>query len=66
MDEKEYKVCPECGISLETTDPVGHSLSHWTEYLDPAKSSVEARKRQKLTLAGGVTEKEYQKMHEVK
>lgn len=66
MDEKEYKVCPECGIDFESIDPIAHSLSHWPEFLDPAKSSAEARKRQKLTIAGGVSEKEYQKIHEVK
>ena len=57
------KVCPECGVSLDGKDPVAHALTHWVEVLDFAKSSKEARQRQKLLLAGGVTEAEYKKLH---
>lgn len=56
------KVCPECGRDLMGLDVEGHSLTHYPEYLDPAKSSKEARKRQQLLLKGGVTREEYQKM----
>ena len=63
MGELDKKVCPECGISFESVDPLAHSLSHWPEYLDPAKSSAEARKRQKMTNAGGISPAEYKKIH---
>ncbi len=56
-------VCPECGVSMKGLDPEGHSLTHYPEYLDPAKSSKEARKRQKQILAGGVPLEVYQKEH---
>lgn len=56
------KVCPECGRDLAGLDVEGHSLTHFPEYLDPAKSSREARRRQQLLLKGGVTREEYQKM----
>lgn len=58
-------VCPECGISLDGKDLVGHSLVHFPEYLDPAKSSKKARKHQELILKGGVTVAEYEKGKEV-
>lgn len=58
------KVCPECGISLEGVDYHAHSLSHWPDYLDPAKSSKEARKRKGLLDAGGITPSEYAKLRE--
>ena len=57
-------VCPECGISLVGIDPIGHSLVHFPEYLDPAKSSKKARKHQELILKGGVTQAEYEKAKE--
>jgi len=63
MDEKVVKVCPECGINFAHIDHIAHGLEHWPEYLDPAKSSNEARKRQKLTMAGGVSLAEYLKSH---
>ena len=66
MSEVNEKVCPECGASMGEIDPEGHALTHWVEYLDPAKSSGEARKRQKQVLTGGVTVSEYRKSHEVK
>ncbi len=65
MDEEYVKVCPECGISFESIDPIAHALSHWPEYLDPAKSSTEARKRQRLTFQGGVSPTEFKRIHEV-
>ena len=55
--------CPECGALMDNLDYVGHSLTHYPEYLDPAKSSKEARKFQKLILAGGVTYSEYVDYH---
>lgn len=58
------KVCPECGVELEKYNLVGHALSHFPEYLDPAKSSPVARKRQKAILEGGVTKAQYLKEHE--
>ena len=62
---KVSKVCPECGISLEGVDYHAHSLMHWPDYLDPAKSSKEARKRKALLDAGGVTKGEYLRRLEV-
>lgn len=53
------KVCPECGVSLDGLNPVAHSLTHWNEYLDPAKSSKLARQRQALCNAGGVPYSQY-------
>ncbi len=53
------KYCPECGINLKGIDTHAHSLEHWPDYLDPAKSSKEARKRKALLDAGGVTKGEY-------
>ncbi len=57
------KYCPECGADMSTLDPEGHALTHWPDYLDPAKSSKAARMRQLLTLNGGVTDAEYKKLH---
>ena len=57
------KVCPECGIDMSTVDPVGHALSHYPEYLDPAKSGKLAIKRQAQILAGGVSRDVYLKEH---
>lgn len=56
-------VCPECGKAMTGLDPYGHALSHFPEYLDPAKSSKLAIKRQKQILAGGVTLEVYQTEH---
>ncbi len=57
-------VCPECGRDLFQVDKIAHALSHWPEYLDPAKSSKEARKRQAQLLAGGITQITFVKLHE--
>lgn len=57
------KVCPECGVILKDRNLAGHALSHFPEYLDPAKSTPLARKRQKLILEGGVTKAQYEKEH---
>lgn len=57
------KVCPECGISLSGLNISAHALTHWPEYLNPATSSKLARKRQALTLAGGVTAAQYEADH---
>lgn len=59
------KVCPECGVDMTGLDPMGHSLSHYPDYLDPARSSKESRKRQAQIQAGGVSLEVYQKEHEV-
>lgn len=59
------KVCPECGKVLKGVNIVAHSLTHFPEYLDPAKSSKLARERQKRLLAGGITLAEYKKSQEV-
>lgn len=56
-------VCPECGVSLKYRNVFSHALSHWNEYLDPARSGKQAIERQKKCLAGGVTESEYIKAH---
>lgn len=56
-------VCPECGADMSKLDPYGHALSHFPEYLDPAKSSKLAIKRQKLILAGGVPVTVYDSEH---
>lgn len=56
------RVCPECGRDLTGVNPRAHSLEHYPEYLDPARSSKEARKMQALINAGGVTIDEYEKM----
>ncbi len=58
------KVCPECGVSLEGLDNAAHSLSHWPEFLDPAVSGKEARKRQAQLLNGGVSKAEFDKTHQ--
>lgn len=66
-DEVKVKtgfVCPECGAVMSRLDPEGHALSHFPEYLDPAKSSPEARKRRTAILAGGVSPEVYAKIHE--
>ena len=55
------KVCPECGVSLADKDPIGHALTHFPNFLDPAKSSIKARKHQELIINGGVTVAEYAK-----
>lgn len=57
------KVCPECGVELKGYDLEGHSLTHYPDYLDPAKSSKMAMKRKAQLLAGGVTPDEYNKTH---
>ena len=54
-------VCPECGADMSKLDPQGHSLSHYPDYLDPAKSSAGAKANQKRILAGGVRLSEYLK-----
>ena len=58
------KVCPECGISLDGIDKAAHSLTHWPEYLDPAKSGKDARKRQAMLLNGGVSKADFMRLHE--
>lgn len=58
------KVCPECGVDMSKLDPYAHSLVHYPDYLDPAKSSKESRKRQAQIQAGGVTVEVYKKLHE--
>lgn len=57
------KVCPECGRDLAGLDLEGHSLTHYPEYLDPAKSGKLAQKRQKALLAGGVTQAQFDADH---
>lgn len=52
-------VCPECGMSMDGLDFHAHSLTHWPEYLDPARSSKKAIANQKATLSGGVTIAQY-------
>ncbi len=56
-------VCPECGVDMSNLDPEGHALVHYPDYLDPAKTSKEARKYQKLILSGGVSQGQYQSLH---
>lgn len=63
--EDTDRVCPECGVVLKGLNIVAHSLTHFPEYLDPAKSSKLARERQKKLLAGGITRAEYKKSQEV-
>jgi hypothetical protein len=55
----ELKYCPVCGVVLTKLDVEAHARRHFPAYLDPAKSSKEARKRQALLLKGGVTMAEY-------
>lgn len=55
------KVCPECGASMATLDPYGHMLTHYPEFLEPAKSSKNARRNQKEILEGGVSVETYNK-----
>jgi len=62
MDELTF-VCPECGKDMSKLDPEGHSLEHFPEYLDPARSGKLAIKRQKLILAGGVPLAQYLAEH---
>lgn len=62
----EKKVCPETGRDLTGVDVYAYCLSLYPEYLDPAKSSPEARKRQAEILAGGITVSEYNKRKEGK
>lgn len=57
------KVCPECGKDMSKLDAEGHSLSHFPDYLDPAKSSKLSIKRQKQIQSGGVSPAEYSKAH---
>lgn len=56
-------VCPECGVDMSGKDPIAHALTHWNEYLDPARAGKEAFKRQKATQNGGVSQAEYDKAH---
>lgn len=56
-------VCAECGVSMVGLDPHGHMLTHFPEYLDPAKSSKLSIKRQKQILAGGISKEQYIKDH---
>jgi hypothetical protein len=56
-------VCPECGVVMDDIDPIAHALTHWPDYLDPAKSSKLAKERQAKTRKGGVSEVEYKKEH---
>jgi hypothetical protein len=60
----EGLVCPECGADMAQLDPMGHSLTHYPEFLDPAKSSPKARASQKAILAGGVSKAVYLKKFE--
>lgn len=68
MDTKQLSpdtlVCPECGAVMAGLTPSGHALSHYNEYLDPAKSSPGARANQKAILAGGVKYSLYLKKFE--
>lgn len=57
------KVCPECGVDLSKFSLLGHMLTHFPMYLDPAKSSKAAIKRQKQILDGGVSKETYIKEH---
>lgn len=57
-------VCPECGAPMAGLDPVAHALSHYPEYLDPAKSGKEAKRNQALIRAGGVPLSAYENMKE--
>jgi hypothetical protein len=61
--ETSVLVCPECGVRMDSYDPVGHALYHYPEYLDPAKSSKLAIKRQKQILDGGVPLDVYEQEH---
>lgn len=63
-DKPTVLVCPECGVSMEGLDPVGHALTHYPEYLDPAISGKKARVIQAKILEGGVSPEDYQKLHE--
>ncbi|MEN4013996.1 MAG: hypothetical protein ROW48_18345 [Bellilinea sp.] len=58
---EEIRVCPETGRNLDGVDLVAHALMLYPEYLDPARSSPEARKRQAEILAGGIPLSEYNK-----
>lgn len=62
---KELHICPVCGVDLTGLNLFGHMLSHYPEFLDPAKSSALAIKCQKLLLAGGVTPDQFKKLHNV-
>lgn len=62
--ETDFKVCPECGKSLKGQNLFAHSLLHFPQYLDPAKSSKLAIKRQAQIIGGGVTREVYIKEHE--
>ena len=55
----EVRYCPECGLALDGIDVIAHALTHYPEYLDPARSSKQARDNQKLLLDGGVTFEAY-------
>ena len=57
-------VCPECGCAMEGLNPDAHALSHWPDFLEPNKSSRQARKRQTQVKRGGVTMEEYNKERE--
>lgn len=60
---EEKRVCPECGVDMAKYDPYAHMLSHYPEYLDPARSSKLAIKRQAQIMAGGVSLAQYLAEH---
>lgn len=60
---KVVMVCPECGVDMTNLNPEGHALAHYPDYLDPAKTSKEARNYQKLIRSGGVSKEHYQALH---
>jgi len=63
-DKSVVLVCPECGADMTQLDTEAHSLTHFPEYLDPAKAGKGARSRQKMILSGGVSPEVYAKLHE--
>ena len=38
--------CPECGVSMQGLDPVGHSLTHWNAELPRRADTLIARQKQ--------------------
>ncbi len=61
MAEKSL-VCPECGRDMAGLNPVGHALTHYPDYLDPARSSRKARAIKAKIESGGVTPEEFAKL----
>ena len=55
-------ICPECGVDMADRDPIGHRLSHFPAFMDPARTTQTARDIAQLIEQGGITQAEYDRL----